>query len=98
MRRYVLENTHKRAEMLVQVQGDRDGTKHFDILSEGWNAAQCTLKCSNRKVTRRADMRKRTQSENYGSRLSGGTVADRMAYVLKLNRNKGEVPLQGRIW
>src|SRR5713101_7354401 len=42
MRRYVLENQHlhKRAEMLVQVQGDRDGTKHFDILSEaGWKAA-----------------------------------------------------------
>src|SRR6202022_1776949 len=32
MRRYVLENRHfnKRAEMLVQVQGDRDGTKHFE--------------------------------------------------------------------
>src|SRR3977135_1966704 len=42
MRRYVLENQkfHKRAEMLVQVQGDKDGTKHFDILSEeGWKAA-----------------------------------------------------------
>src|SRR6201984_821232 len=42
MRRYVLDNQHfhKRAEMLVQVRGDRDGTKHFDILSEeGWKAA-----------------------------------------------------------
>src|ERR1700740_2570616 len=42
MRRYVLENQHlhKRAEMLVQVQGDPDGTKHFEILSEeGWKAA-----------------------------------------------------------
>jgi len=42
MRRYVLENQHlhKRAEMLVEVQGDRDGTKHFEILSEeGWKAA-----------------------------------------------------------
>src|SRR5882757_1226670 len=42
MRRYVLENQHlhKRAEMLVQVQGDRDGTKHFEVVSEeGWKAA-----------------------------------------------------------
>ena len=42
MRRYVLENHHfnKRAEMLVQVQGDPDGTKHFEVVSEdGWKAA-----------------------------------------------------------
>src|SRR6266480_2584482 len=42
MRRYVLENQHfhKRAEMLVQVQGDPDGTKHFEVVSEdGWKAA-----------------------------------------------------------
>src|SRR6266446_4798425 len=43
MRRYVLENHkfHKRAEMLVQVQGDRDGTKHFEVVSEeGWGGAR----------------------------------------------------------
>src|SRR6266404_824236 len=36
MRRYVLENQkfHKRAEMLVQVQGDNDGTKHFEVVSQ----------------------------------------------------------------
>ena len=42
MRRYVLDNQnfHKRAEMLVQVQGDPDGTKHFEVVSEeGWKAA-----------------------------------------------------------
>ena len=41
-RRYVLENHHfqKRAEMLVQAQGDPDGTKHFEVMSEdGWKAA-----------------------------------------------------------
>src|SRR6266704_4943798 len=43
MRRYVLDNHqfHKRAEMLVQVQGDRDGTKHFEVVSEeGWGGAR----------------------------------------------------------
>src|ERR1700693_1442010 len=42
MRRYVLDNQnlHKRAEMLVQVQGDPDGAKHFEVVSEeGWKAA-----------------------------------------------------------
>ena len=42
MRRYVLENQglNKRAEMLVRVQGDENGTKHFDVVSEdGWKAA-----------------------------------------------------------
>ena len=36
MRRYVFENQkfQKHAEMLVQVQGDRDGTKHFEVVSE----------------------------------------------------------------
>ena len=43
MRRYTLVNEHmgKRAEMLVRVRGDRDGTKHFEIVTEtGWKAAQ----------------------------------------------------------
>ena len=42
MRRYVLENRklRKRAEMLVKVKGDADGTKHFEIVSEdGWKSA-----------------------------------------------------------
>src|ERR1700739_3021277 len=42
MRRYVLENHgfQKRAEMLVRVEGDQDGTKHFEVVSEeGWKAA-----------------------------------------------------------
>ena len=43
MRRYTLVNEHmgKRAEMLVRVRGDRDGTKHFEMVTEtGWKAAQ----------------------------------------------------------
>lgn len=42
MRRYVLDNSRmeKRAEMLVRVQGDHDGTKHFEVVAEdGWKAA-----------------------------------------------------------
>jgi hypothetical protein len=42
MRRYILENRklQKRAELLVRVNGDKDGTKHFEIVSEdGWKSA-----------------------------------------------------------
>src|SRR5262249_27530579 len=42
-RRYVLVNDHmdKHAEMVVRVNADPDGTKHFEIVSEtGWKAAQ----------------------------------------------------------
>jgi hypothetical protein len=42
-RRYILANNHvhKRAEMIVHVSGDSDGTKHFEIVAEnGWNVAQ----------------------------------------------------------
>ena len=35
-----IRNFTERAEMLVQVQGDKDGTKHFEVVSEdGWKAA-----------------------------------------------------------
>src|SRR5258705_10236369 len=59
MRRYVLDNQHlpKRAEMLVQVQGDPDGTKHFEVVAgEGWEAAQKHV------------VRKNLESENDTSR------------------------------
>ena len=43
MRRYILVNDHmqKRAEMMVRVTGDPDGTKHFEVVTgTGWKAAQ----------------------------------------------------------
>ena len=41
-REYVLDNRHldKRAQMLVSVTCDPDGTKHFQVVSEeGWKSA-----------------------------------------------------------
>ena len=58
-RRYVLENQkfNKRAEMLVSVKCDPDGTKHFEVVSEeGWNSA-------NKRV-----LRKMLESESETSR------------------------------
>src|ERR1700722_18938836 len=73
MRRYVLENQkfQKRAEMLVHVQGDRDGTKHFEVVSEdGWKAAHKHVfrkMLESETETSRPDMRASTKliPENY---------------------------------
>src|SRR6267142_5787995 len=108
MRRYVLENQHlhKRAEMLVQVQGDPDGTKHFEVVSEeGWKAAH---KHGLRKMlesesdTSRPDIRAKTKlnPENYDFEVIGTEpVADRTAYVLEIKPKRKEKYLfRGRIW
>jgi negative regulator of sigma E activity len=108
MRRYVLENLHfhKRAEMLVQVQGDRDGTKHFEIISEdGWKAAHKHVlhkMLESESETSRPEMRVSTKliPENYDFALIGTElVGGRPAYVLEINPKRNEKYLfRGRIW
>jgi hypothetical protein len=108
MRRYVLDNQHlhKRAEMLVQVQGDPDGTKHFEVLSEeGWKAAH---KHALRKMleseseTSHPEDRAKTRinPENYDFQIAGTEVVDgRTAYVLEVSPKRKEKYLfRGRIW
>jgi hypothetical protein len=108
MRRYVLDNQHlhKRAEMLVQVHGDPDGTKHFDVLSEdGWKAAHkhvlCKMLESESETSRpEARAKARINPENYDFNLAGTEVIDgRTAYVLEVNPKRKEKYLfHGRIW
>src|ERR1700752_5022779 len=84
MRRYVLENQHlhKRAEMLVQVRGDRDGTKHFDILSEeGWKAAHKHVlrkMLESESETSRPEIRTKTRicPDNYDFQMLGSETID----------------------
>src|SRR6202162_3669407 len=79
MRRYVLDNQnlHKRAEMLVQVQGDPDGAKHFEVVSEeGWKAAHKHVlrkMLESESDTSRPDMRAKTKlnPENYEFEVFG---------------------------
>src|ERR1700722_2899150 len=93
MRRYVLESQkfHKRAEMLVQVQGDKDGTKHFEVVSEdGWKSAhkhvlhkmlESETEASRPEVRASA----RLIPENYDFALVGTElVAGRKTYVLEI--------------
>jgi outer membrane lipoprotein-sorting protein len=108
MRRYVLENHkfHKRAEMLVQVQGDRDGTKHFEVVSEdGWGGARKHVfhkMLESETETSRPEIRAsaRLVPENYDFALVGTElVAGRAAYVLEIKPKQNEKYLfQGRIW
>src|SRR6201984_2344351 len=99
MRRYVLDNQHlhKRAEMLVQVQGDKDGTKHFDVVSEdGWKAAHKHVlhkMLESETETSRPEKRAgaRLNSENYDFSLIGTELAaGRTAYVLEVRPKRSE--------
>jgi hypothetical protein len=108
MRRYVLENQefHKRAEMLVQVQGDKDGTKHFEVVSEdGWKAAHKHVlhkMLESETETSRPEKRSgaRLNSQNYEFSLIGTELAAaRTAYVLEVRPKRSEKYLfEGRIW
>lgn len=108
MRRYVLENQkfQKRAEMLVQVQGDGDGTKHFEVVSEdGWKPAHKHVfhkMLESETETSRPEMRARSKliPENYDFALVGTEqVSGRAAYVLEVHPKRSEKYLfEGRIW
>jgi hypothetical protein len=107
MRRYVLDNQrlHKRAEMLVQVQGDKDGTKHFEIVSEdGWKAAHKHVlhkMLESETETSRPEKRAvaRLNSENYEFSLIGTELAaGHTAYILEVRPKRSDKYLfEGRI-
>jgi negative regulator of sigma E activity len=108
MRRYVLENHRfqKRAELVVQIQTDRDGTKHFDVVSEeGWQSASTHVlrkMLESETETSRPEMRAKTKlnSENYEFEVIGTEqVADRRAYVLEVSpKRKDKYLFRGRVW
>jgi outer membrane lipoprotein-sorting protein len=108
MRRYVLENQHlqKRSEMLVRVRGDQDGTKHFEVLSEGgWKAANTHVlrkMLESESETSRPELRAtaRLNFTNYEFALiATEPVAGRPAYVLEIKPRRREKYLfEGRIW
>lgn len=108
MRRYVLENHkfHKRAEMLVQVQGDQNGTKHFEVVSEeGWSGAHKHVlhkMLESESETSRPEMRAnaRLLPENYDFEFVGTEQVDgRAAYILEIRPKRNEKYLfRGRIW
>lgn len=108
MRRYVLENQNfqKRAEMVVRVKGDPDGTKHFEVVSEdGWKAANTHVlrkMLESESETSRPELRATTRLNftNYQFAIVGTeTVAGRKAYVLETKpKRKDKYLFEGRIW
>jgi hypothetical protein len=108
MRRYVLESEslQKHAEMLVRVQEDQDGSRHFDVVSEtGWNAANNLVlrkMLESESETSRPQLRAtiRLNYSNYDFELlRAESVAGRIAYVLELKpKRKDKFLFEGRIW
>jgi len=108
MRRYVLENRsmEKRAEILVRVEGDPDGTKHFEVVSEdGWKAANTHVlrkMLESESETSRPEQRAmaRLNFTNYEfETIRAELVTGRLAYVLEVKPKRKEKYLfQGLIW
>jgi hypothetical protein len=108
MRKYILQNEglQKHAEMIVHVNGDPDGTKHFEIISEeGWKAAHKhvlrKMLDSEAETSRPEERAKsRLSADNYSFQLVGvEAVGDRPTYILKLTPKRKEKYLfRGRIW
>jgi hypothetical protein len=108
MRRYTLvnEHMHKRAEMLVRVCGDQDGTKHFEIVTEtGWKAAQKhvlhKMLESEAEASRPQErVKARLSPDNYEFQfVESEKVGDRAVYVVDVTPKRHEKYLfRGRIW
>ena len=107
-RRYVLENRkfNKRAEMLVTVNCDPDGTKHFEVVSEeGWSSANKHVlrkMLESESESSRPEVRERTSitSENYNFQLIGtDTLESRPVYIVEvLPKRQDKYLFEGRIW
>jgi hypothetical protein len=108
MRRYVLVNNrlNKRAEMVVRVNGDPDGTKHFEVLGEeGWKAAQKHVlhkMLESEAETSRPEVRVATRlsSDNYDFEMVGTEKdGERTLYVIDITpKRKDKYLVRGRIW
>ncbi len=107
-RRYILDNQHmhKRAEMLVSVKCDPDGTKRFEVVSEqGWRAANKHVlrkMLESETETSRPQTRPTTRvtPDNYGFQMLGSESVDaRTAYVIEvLPKRHDRYLFEGRIW
>ena len=107
-RLYVLDNQrmHKRAEMVVSVNCDADGTKRFAVISEeGWKSAHKHVlrkMLESETETSRPETRPKVRMtpENYEFVMLGTElVGDRIAYVIEvLPKRHDRYLFRGRIW
>src|SRR5271165_1601032 len=107
-RRYVLENyrLNKRAEMLVSVKCDPNGTKHFEVISEeGWKSANKRVirkMLESETETSQPEIRPATSltPENYRFQMLGNDSVDaRPTYVIQvLPKREDKYLFEGRVW
>jgi hypothetical protein len=107
-REYILENHkfNKRAEMLVSIICDRNGEKHFQVISEdGWKSANkhvlhhmADTESESSRPQERAKIR--ITSENYSFRMvETSSLEGRMAFVIQAVPKREDKSLfRGRIW
>lgn len=107
-RRYVLDNQrlNKRAEMLVSVKCDPNGTKHFEVVSEeGWKSANKRVvrkMLESETETSQPQIRPATSltPENYRFQMLGKDSLDaRPTYVIQVvPKREDKYLFEGRIW
>ena len=107
-RRYVFENQHlnKRAELLVSVKCDPDGTKHFEVVSEqGWSSANKRVlrkMLESETETSQPQVRPSTNltPENYRFQMLASEFLEaRPVYVIQvLPKREDKYLFEGRIW
>jgi hypothetical protein len=108
MRRYVLENRnhHKRAEMLVRMVCQEDGSKQFEIVDEnGWVGARRLVfprLLEAEREAARTDLREQSRivPENYRFEMAGTqSIRGRQAYILTIEpKIPNKYLVQGSIW
>ena len=107
-RRYVLENQrlNKRAELLASVKCDRDGTKHFEVVSEqGWSSANKRVlrkMLESETETSQPQVRPSTSLTpgNYRFQMLASEIMEaRPVYVIQvLPKREDKYLFEGRIW
>jgi hypothetical protein len=107
-RQYILENHRfsKRAEMLVRIICDRNGEKHFEVISEGgWKSAdkhvlRSMVETESDSSHPQIRAKSRINSQNYLFRMIETSPIDgRMAYVIEATPKRDDKSLfRGRIW
>ena len=107
-REYTFDNLklNKHAEMLVNVTGDPDGTKHFEIVSEdGWHSAHKHVlhkMLESESDSSQPETRPKTRlvSDNYVFQMvEEGSLNGRPAYIIDvIPKRHDKYSFRGRIW
>jgi hypothetical protein len=107
-RQYVFDNGrfNKHARMVVDVTCDRDGTKHFQVVSEeGWKSANNHVlrkMLESESETSQPPERPKTQitPDNYAFQMVGTALLDgRLAYVIDATPKRDDALLiRGTVW